>query len=108
MDEFILVFVTTSSREEAEKIAKKLIDAKAAPCINIIPSCLSIYEWQGKTSRDEESLMIIKSKRGLFSKVKEVVESLHSYDVPEVIAVAVGDISEKYRSYLEGFFKNAE
>ena len=108
MDEFIFVFVTTSSKEEAEKIAKKLIEVKAAPCINVIPSCISIYEWQGKTSRDEESLMIIKSKRASFSKIKEVVESLHSYDVPEVIAVSVGGISEKYRSYLEGFFKGAE
>jgi periplasmic divalent cation tolerance protein len=108
MDEFILVFVTTSSREEAEKIANKLIDVKAAPCINIIPSCLSIYEWQGGISRDEESLMIIKSNRASFSKIKEVIELLHSYDVPEVIAVSAGDISEKYRFYLEGFFKGAE
>jgi len=108
MDEFILAFVTTSSKEEAEKIAKRLVDAKAAPCINIIPSCVSIYEWQGKISKDEESLMIIKSRKDSFPKIKETVESLHSYDVPEVIAVPVGDISEKYRSYLEGFFADAE
>ena len=108
MDDLIIVFVTTSSREEAEKIARRLIDAKAAPCVNIIPSCLSIYEWEGGISKDEESLMIIKSRRDSFSRIKETVESLHSYDVPEVIAVPVGDISGKYRAYLEGFFMDTE
>jgi periplasmic divalent cation tolerance protein len=108
MDELIIVLVTTSSREEAERIAERLIASKAAPCVNIIPSCVSIYEWEGEISKDEESLMIIKSEKGSFSRIKEMVESLHSYDVPEVIAVSVGDISEKYRFYLEGFFEGAD
>jgi periplasmic divalent cation tolerance protein len=102
---FTLIFVTTPSRDEAERIASALIGRGLAPCINIIPSCLSLYQWKGEVCRDEESLMIIKSRKDLFPKVKEVVEELHSYDVPEVVAVPLDLVSEKYGGYLEEYFE---
>jgi periplasmic divalent cation tolerance protein len=108
MLDFVIVFVTVSSNGEGEKIARQLIELKAAPCVNIIPSCISVYRWKGETCKDEESLMIIKSRSELFPKIKEIVESLHSYEVPEVIAVPLANVSEKYRSYLEGFFAGIE
>jgi periplasmic divalent cation tolerance protein len=104
MGDFMIVFVTVSSKEEGERIARRLIESKAAPCVNIVPSCLSIYEWEGAIHTDGESLMIIKSDSRLFMKIKEIVESLHSYEVPEVLAVPLVNISEKYRSYLGSFF----
>ena len=108
MLDFVMIFVTVSSKEEGERIARRLIDSGTAPCVNIIPACLSIYRWKGETCRDEESLMIIKSRGELFPKVKEIVESLHSYEVPEVIAVPLADVSERYRMFLEGFFKSRD
>lgn len=108
MHDFVIVFVTVSSKEEGEKIARQLIELKAAPCVNIIPWCISVYRWKGETHKDGEALMIIKSESRFFAKIKEIVESLHSYEVPEVIAVPLANISEKYRSYLEGFFAGAE
>jgi periplasmic divalent cation tolerance protein len=108
VSDYVIIFVTVSSKEEGEKIARRIIDAKAAPCVNIMPSCLSVYRWKGETHRDEECLMMIKSRDELFQQVREIVESLHSYDVPEVLAVPLMNISEKYRSYLEGFFAGAE
>jgi periplasmic divalent cation tolerance protein len=105
VDAFIIVFVTASSREEAEKIARQLVEGGAAPCVNIIPSCVSIYEWKGEVHRDEECLMVIKTKKSIFPKVMETVQRVHSYDVPEIIAVDLAEISETYRAYLEGYFK---
>ncbi len=104
MDEYIVVFVTTSSRDEAVKIARRLVEAEVSPCVNVIPACASIYAWRGAITEDEESLMIIKARRSSFPRVKEIVESLHSYEVPEVIAVPLEQISEKYRSYLDSFY----
>jgi len=105
MNEFIVIFVTAASVAEAEKIARSLIEAGAAPCVTIVPSLLSIYRWKGETRRDQECLMLIKTRRDRFSAVKEIVAALHSYEVPEVIAVPLAEISERYRSYLEGYFE---
>ncbi len=103
MSDFILVFVTTSNREEAENIAMKLINSGSAPCINIIAPVYSVYQWKDQLVKDEEALMIIKSRRDLFSAVREVVEKNHSYDVPEVISIPIDDVSDKYGSFLAGF-----
>jgi periplasmic divalent cation tolerance protein len=105
MDEFIIVLVTTASMEEAEGIARRLVEEGVAPCANIVPSCLSIYQWKGDVHRDEECLMIVKSKRELFPKVKEIVEEYHSYQVPEIISIDLAEVSDKYKAYLEGYFK---
>ncbi|HVO76897.1 MAG TPA: divalent-cation tolerance protein CutA [Candidatus Bathyarchaeia archaeon] len=104
MKDFLFVFVTASSQDEAETIARRLIDSGVSACVNILPSILSVYVWQGETRRDEESLMIIKTTVELFPKVRDIVESLHSYEVPEVVGVPVAAVSDKYRSYLEAFF----
>ena len=105
MDEFVVVLVTASSVDEAEEIAMKLINSGLTPCVNIIPKCLSIYQWKDELNRDEEALMIIKARRGDFQALADAVESYHSYDVPEIIALDVHSISDKYLAFLDGFFK---
>lgn len=105
MKEFLIVFVTTSGREEAEKIAMQLINSGSSPCVNILPPCLSIYRWKGKVHHDEEVLMMIKSEKEEFENVCQVVTAEHSYDVPEIIAVPLCRLSAKYRGYLEGYFE---
>jgi periplasmic divalent cation tolerance protein len=107
MNEFVLVLVTASERREAEEIAMKLISSGLSPCINIIESCTSIYQWKGEVRKDNEVLMLIKSKRDLFDEVQSLVEKAHSYDVPEVIGIGLECISEKYAGFLRGFVGGA-
>ena len=106
MDEFIVVLVTTSGKEEADAIATQLISAGLSPCVNIISSCHSIYQWKGEFRRDDEALMLIKSKRSDFAELASLVEKKHSYDVPEILALDIADISDRYHGYFADFFKH--
>jgi periplasmic divalent cation tolerance protein len=101
MQDLLIVLVTASSPEEAETIARALVDERAAACVNIVPGVVSIYAWRGETHRDDETLMIVKTSTPLFEKLRRTVERLHSYEVPEIVSVPLGAVSPKYRSYLE-------
>jgi periplasmic divalent cation tolerance protein len=105
MEEYIAVLITTSGREEAERIAMQLINSGYAPCINIVAPCSSIYQWKGEVHRTEEALMIVKSRKSSFSALREFVERIHSYDVPEILGVPVSCVSDDYASFLSGFFE---
>ena len=105
MEEFILVLVTASGKQEAEDLAMKLINSGLSPCVNIVGPCSSIYQWKGELRHDEEVLMLIKSKRDLFADVQSLVEKNHSYDVPEIIGVGLDCLSEKYAAFLRGFLE---
>jgi len=104
MDDFIVCFATAASAEEAERIARALVEGGAAPCVNVVPGIVSIYAWKGAISRDGEWLMIIKSRRDRFPLVRDIIETNHSYEVPEVIAIPLADLSPKYLEYVEGYF----
>ena len=105
MDEYVIVFITTADRNEAEILAMQLIESGTAPCINIISPVTSIYQWKGEVHHTEEALMIAKSRRSQFEELRALVERVHSYDVPEILAVPVGAISDQYASFLGGFFE---
>lgn len=105
MEEYTVVLITTSNRGEAEKIAMQLIESGSSPCINIVSPCTSIYQWKGEVHRSEEALMIVKSKKSQFEALAELVERVHSYDVPEILAFSISCISERYAAFLGGFFE---
>jgi periplasmic divalent cation tolerance protein len=105
VSELILVIITASNEDEAEKIAMHLLDSGCTPCANIVSSCRSIYQWKGEIHKDDEVIMIVKSDKEKFPLICETVEGLHSYDVPEVISIRLDDASRKYRGYLEGFLR---
>lgn len=98
--EEIAVFITSSSEEEASRIAGSLVGERLAACVNIIKNIRSIYAWQGKVCDDAEVLMIVKTQRCLFNKLKDRVKELHSYDVPEIIALPIIDGSEDYLKWI--------
>jgi periplasmic divalent cation tolerance protein len=98
--DFITVFVTTRSAEEAETIARHLVEEKLAACVNIVNQCTSIYYWKGKVEREGEVLMLIKTAGALFARLAQRVNELHSYDVPEIVAVPLEEIAEGYLGYL--------
>lgn len=99
--EFIVVYVTAQNEEEAAKIAKTLVAEKLAACVNIVKSIRSIYSWEGKIEDDSEVLMIAKTRKELFGWLKDRVKELHSYTVPEIIALPIIDSSEDYLNWIK-------
>ncbi len=96
MTDKIVVLVTASSLRESKKIAKHLVDARLAACVNITQPIQSIYRWQGKVTEDKEFLLVIKSSRELFEEIKAAVTKLHSYSNPEIICLPIIDGSQEY------------
>jgi len=104
--EYIAVFITTSSYQEAKKITDNLLDRGLAACVNIIPKVESTYIWRGKKEKSEEVLLIAKSLKDKFSELVETVKKIHSYEVPEIISLAIQDGSKDYLDWIGGLSKN--
>ena len=101
MTDKIVVLNTCATREEAERIARRLVELRLAACVNLIGGVRSVYHWQGKVDESEEVLLVIKSNRGLFPQLREALAREHSYEVPEVVALPVVDGSEAYLAWLD-------
>jgi len=101
MDEKILVLITVATEDEAERIARALLEDRLIACANIVPKIRSFYRWKGRLCDDQESLMLLKTVRVHFSKIKERVKKLHSYEVPEIISFSLEDGSEAYLKWVE-------
>ncbi len=99
--ENIVVFITASGEDEASNIARALVEGRLAGCVNIIRNIRSIYSWQGKVEDEAEVLMVAKTQRNLFDKLSRRVKDLHSYTVPEIIAMPVVEGSEDYLKWLK-------
>src|SRR6266852_1565467 len=91
MTDKIVVLSTASSADEAEKIARKLVEDRLAACVNLVPGMRSFYRWKGTVEDSPECLLIIKSSRDRFEALGTALEKMHSYEVPEVIALPVVD-----------------
>lgn len=100
VDDYVVVIVTTANRQEAEKIAYHLLNEKLIACANIIGPVSSFFHWTGKIESAEEYLMLMKSRKDLFSKLSDAVKALHSYEVPEIIAIPIVDGSKAYMAWL--------
>ena len=99
-DQLIVVLVTAPTDDAARAIARRLVDAQLAACVNIVPSVESIYRWEGRRCENQERLLIIKSRAPLFDRLAAEVTSLHSYTVPEVIALPIVAGSADYLRWL--------
>ena len=98
---YIMVFVTATSKIEAENIAKSLIKHKLASCVNIIPKVSSLFFWEGKVDRDNEFLLLIKSKKIKFTALVKRVKCEHSYKVPEIIALPIISGDKNYLRWID-------
>jgi len=101
MDEFLVVYVTVGSPEEGERLAHALVEERLAACVNRVGPVRSVYRWQGQIEQNDEELLIIKTKRALFERLKTRVQELHSYSVPEIIALPILEGSEPYLKWLK-------
>ena len=95
-----IVLSTAGSEEEARKIARHLVHHQLAACVNIIPQVGSIYRWQGKVEESREWLLLIKSTAENFSKVSDAISELHSYDLPECVALSIENGSAAYLEWI--------
>ena len=98
----ITVFVTASSVEEARDIARGVLSRRLAACANIISGIESHYWWEGTLQQDNEVLIIIKTVSGLFGELEKAIVSIHSYDVPEIIALPVTAGLAEYLDWISG------
>ena len=98
---FYLVFVTTKDRAEAKRISEKLVRERLAACVNIVPRVSSTYRWRGKIERGAEALLLVKTSDRKLGRLIARVEALHSYEVPEVLALPIGRGSLKYMKWLK-------
>lgn len=98
--EFIVIYCTVPNKNEGREIAKALVKYKLVACVNIIDKIESIFSWDGQMQEEKEALMIIKTKKSLFDGVNKVIQKLHSYNVPEVIAMPVIEADETYLKWI--------
>jgi periplasmic divalent cation tolerance protein len=98
---YVVVLVTAKDKKEAQKIAAGLIKAKLAACVNIVDKIDSIFFWAGKIDRAKESLLVIKSKKDKLTKIIKLVRSLHSYAVPEIIAIPIIAADKPYLRWID-------
>jgi len=96
-----VIFVTAPDKKQARQIANKLIKTKLAACVNIIPGVESTFSWKGKIDSAKELLLIIKSKESKLPKIIKTVKSLHSYEVPEIIALPIIAGNKEYLRWID-------
>jgi periplasmic divalent cation tolerance protein len=87
--ETLLVVTNLPSREAAQTLAERLVEARVAACVNMLAPCTSVYRWKGETQRDEEHPMLIKTTRERYAALEAEIRKHHPYELPEIIAVPV-------------------
>ena len=102
MEEFtyIVLFITTATAEEAQQISKVLVNQRKAACVNIVPKVSSLFWWQDKLDSAQESLLIVKTKASQLNEIVRLVKELHSYDIPEIIALPIVGGNQDYLEWI--------
>lgn len=100
MTDHKLVLTTVGSEEEARKIAQALVARRLVACVNIVPQITSVYRWQGKVENAQEVLLLIKTTADGFVRVRDALQELHSYELPECICMAIDDGSPAYLRWI--------
>jgi periplasmic divalent cation tolerance protein len=96
-----LVLTTASSNEEARRLAKTLVERHLAACVNMVPNINSIYRWKEKVEESQEFLLLMKTTKSAIPKLRDAIQELHSYEVPECIVLPIEDGSEAYLKWID-------
>jgi len=99
-DEICIALTTAGSADEAQKIARMLVERRLAACVNILPGVRSVYRWQGKVEEAEEVMLVIKTSRGLADAVQAALREAQSYDLPEFLLLSVAGGGAEYLTWL--------
>ena len=103
--DFMLFISTAGSQAEGERIAKALVRSKLAACINVIPGAVSFFSWEGKICREKETLLLIKSRKGVLKKIINKIKEMNSYSVPEGIYIKVDGGEKNYLDWVRKSMK---
>ena len=101
----IVVLTAVPNIKEAESLAQKIIEAKLAACVQVLPAMKSFYFWEGKIQKDAEHLLLIKTLEEKFDELETFIQANHSYDVPEIIAFSAEKVSESYLNWMNDYLK---
>jgi periplasmic divalent cation tolerance protein len=101
MTDKIVVFSTCDSAEQAELLARHLVEHRLAACVNIVPGARSIYRWKDKVEDAAELVLIIKTRRDRFAALRAAILKVHTYEVPEIVAIPIVDGSDSYLAWLD-------
>ena len=99
----LIVLTTTPNEEEAESLAHKIIEARLAACVQVLPQMKSFYFWENAVQTDSEYLLLIKTVPEKYDELEKFIQSNHSYDVPEIVALAAEKVSESYFKWLKDY-----
>ena len=101
MNERVVALSTAGTAEDAERIARALVERRLAACVNVVPGVVSIYRWKGAVEKDEERLLVIKTRAERLEALREALVELHPYEVPELVALPVEAGHAPYLAWLD-------
>lgn len=96
-----VVLCTCPDAETGERIARELVEARLAACVNVVPGLTSVYRWKGEVQTDREVLLVVKTTAGAFGALREAIRAAHPYELPEIVAVGVEDGLEEYLRWID-------
>ena len=99
----LIVLTTTPNEEEAESLARKIIEARLAACVQVLPQMKSFYFWENAVQTDCEHLLLIKTLPEKYDALEKFIQTNHSYDVPEIVAVSSEKVSEDYLNWMKSY-----
>jgi periplasmic divalent cation tolerance protein len=101
MSEFFVVLVTCKNSAEARRIGRAVVTSRLAACANVLAGKVeSIYRWKGKVERARETLLVVKTTRRSWAKLRDAIRRLHSYEVPEIVAVPIVAGLDQYTAWI--------
>src|SRR5438132_10900065 len=99
----LIVLTTTPNSDESESLAEKIIAAKLAACVQILPQMTSVYFWEGKVQKESEHLLLIKTLPEKWDELQEFIKGNHSYSVPEIVAIKADKVSDGYLGWMKDY-----
>ena len=101
MSERVVALTTVATAEDAERIARALVERRLAACVNVVPGVVSVYRWKGEVCREEERLLVMKTRGEKLPALREALVSLHPYELPELVALPVESGHGPYLAWLD-------
>lgn len=95
------LLLSTCPAAHAERIARALVDERAAACVNVVPGVVSIYRWKGEVMRDDEVLLVMKTRDDKLSALREALRRVHPYELPEIVALSPAEVDEAYARWVD-------